>query len=343
MIPRNEHHFPKTVFILIGCLYFFSTSCSSKSDAEKGNASGFFSGKLFDADDFTQMLKSSLHAVDTSDSTWKKQKIHSVTNTLAYVYEANHFQPIWLDKRSIGDASTLLLQEIASMEKEGLNPENYHYSILSEQLKKMKGAEKLDLKSVITFDTLCTRSYLQASHDLLLGAVAAHNADSLWYHVNDTIWNASYFLINELTKNDKYVSLDSFRSKLPAYSLLCTEYKRYLELQKDSIFVLAKNKIAKGSADDSIMSSVIYSEIPWSKEYVADSNNKSSVLLRIFQKYYSLRVTGKTDSATNSYLSREPETVACIIKANLERLRWLPRSLEQEFVMVDIPMMGIVL
>ena len=148
-------------------------------------------------------------------------------------------------------------------------------------------------------DTLCTKSYLLASRDLLQGAVLPKNADSLWHHSNDSLWQP-YTLLSALGKGDAdYPSLDSFRSKYKTYTLLRDVMKKYVPLTTDSNYAKAKAAINAGGYTDSVRDAVIVAELPW-EATTSDTLSATASMLKSYQYYLGIKDHRKKDSLTQA-------------------------------------------
>jgi murein L,D-transpeptidase YcbB/YkuD len=183
---------------------------------------------------------------------------------------------------------------------------------------------------------------LQASRDLLLGAIVPKSADSLWFHANDSVWQA-YNVLAALGKAETdYPSLDSFRSKIATYRLLREAMVRYDKLAADSQYLYAKQALAKGTATDSVKDVIMTSELPWDVNADTAITTYNS-LISAYQYYIGAKNYSKKDSMTRSYLSYPIDTIACKLALNMERLRWMPQNLEPVHVLVNVPLLELFL
>ncbi len=297
---------------------------------------------LFDEDDLTDAIISALQPSEIPDSTWAKKKLHTTNEMVQHVYQVNNYQPLWLYEDGDTTLINALFNDLEDMRNDGLDPEIYGLSKLRSSLAAINNSKDLELQTLLNFDTACTHSYIQASRDLLLGKVLPKQADSLWFHANDSVWKVDETMRTEMTDNGKYYPLDSFRSKLPTYALLRSAIKQYQTLAKDSAFVKLKQTVAAGAnLTDSLRDAVILAEVPWVKESAeADTSvaGKNS-LLTAYQRYYAIKATGKLDSATKACLSRPVDSILPLMYVNMERMRWMQQSFDQLYVLVDIPLM----
>ena len=226
------------------------------------------------------------------------------------------------------------------MKWDGFDPERYSLSAIKKLKAKLDTTQHNSTLDAIAFDTLLTRSYLAAARDLLLGKIAPRKADSLWYHVNDSAWNAPHLLAGV---KDKYPSLNSFRSDLPAYALLRDEYKRYSGLANDTGFNRAIAGIGplffQDSEAQANINMVIRTEMPWVDLLMNDSVSRQQQLVTAYQEYNGIKPTGKLDSTTLRNLSLPPAEYLKKIGANMERIRWMQKQFGSLYVFVDVPLM----
>ncbi|WP_165836308.1 L,D-transpeptidase family protein [Taibaiella soli] len=333
----------KHLFLLPVLLFCFSCNESGPQKAgKKEDRVGLFENGLFNQDEFAKALQAKVPALDTTDSVYLKTKILSVQQALRYAYTRNEFSPFWVKEKGVTDAAGKLIDELAQLGDDGLDPEKYHVSDLRKQLDALKGQKSAELSAVVNFDTTCTRAYLQASRDLLIGSVPLKKADSLWYHVNDSVWSAPKLMLSKLGESDDYPGLKEFRSEIPTYALLQQTLHRYRELSKDSAYMAVKENMGT-VPKDSVVAFIAEKEIGDTYDPGNDTVSRSRQILQNYQYYNGLRMTGKKDSITVAVLSRQPDETIKMIEANMERLRWLPKKLEDEYVLVNIPMMEFML
>lgn len=278
-----------------------------------------------------------------NDSIWAKKKIFDVAQVMQKAYKDSEYYPIWLTEN--GDTSYIvrLFNELADMQNDGINTERYRLKDLRVMLNKYRAAKEVSVADVIALDTACTHSYLLASRDLLLGLVIPKQADSLWFHVNDSAW-APYGLLAAMGKGEAdYPSLDSFRSHLPTYQMLRDVQKKYTSLAADSNYIKAKAAMMTGAnTGDSILSIVLNAELPWQPES-SDSLTGTSSLLKNYQYYLGLKQTGKLDSTTRFYLANAIDSIRARAALNQERIRWMPQKIENTYLLVNVPLMELFL
>lgn len=295
--------------------------------------------KLFSKDAFIADLRQLMPQVDTLDSIFRKRGI-TLRNAGAYTYLRNDYQPFWIQENGITEAAVQLISELDSLQMDGLEPAKYRYAELSGMLERLKQG-KCSITDAITFDTTCTASYLRASHDLLFGTIVPAKADDQWFHANDSLWMAPQLLLETFFIEGKYPSLDTYRSMLPTYPLLRKEITRYNGLLADENLKSYKEAVNSIATADTYAVAIIEKEVPWlqQEENTDLPAGSKGAMIRGFQHFYGLLPSGKIDSVTAHYLARRPDTTLGLLKANMERLRWLPRTFGNQYVLVNIPLM----
>ena len=236
---------------------------------------------VVDEEDFSAQLGTTLKPVDTTSRAFKKRL--GMNEALRLTYQQNGYHPFWIREKGISGAVEKLQEELEELRWDGLVPEQYHMAAIREQAVVLKKTRHPQLAAVIAFDTLCTKAYLQASRDLLLGRLAPRSADSLWYSSNDSAWQAAAVLASRLGQQHDYPELADYRSRIRTYALLQQALREYQPSQE-------------------------------------------------------------TDTGTaGTPLPARPDSLAQVIRVNLERLRWLPQEWPEPYILVNIPQMELML
>ncbi len=322
---------PQYCLIVICCLAIFSSCRSRHRTSEKKSEKSFFESGRFDEDDFASILTDNLHLVDSNKL--------GVSNAFYEAYHSNEFFPLWLNDDGTATSADELLNDLDSIRWDGLEPERYRVSYLRQQLSSFKSQTTgtIPLADVLTLDTALTANYLKACHDLLIGTITPKDVDSLWFHSNDSTWRVDSAIA--ALKDNRYLKLDFFKSTLPTYNIARKAYRHYLMLEKDSAYS-SMHTVENKQLNDSELVTLIRKEVPWLGKPDYDTfKNETQGWIFAYQQYYGLRRIARVDSATRSYLFRSPSTNINVLRANLERLRWLPQQTDSLYVLVNIPTM----
>jgi murein L,D-transpeptidase YcbB/YkuD len=319
-------------FFICFCIFVFS--CGPQRP-RKPSPSGFVDQTFIDK------LQGMLKPVDTAG----RKHISSIADELRITYQADEYQPIWIKANYSPNASAAkLIAELEELKWDGLDPERYDLAALKKLKEKLDTTKVNSLTDAVAFDTALTHSYLAAAKDLLIGELMPKKVDSLWFHVNDTAWNAPQLLVN--SKGD-YPSLDTFRSKVPTYLLLREEYKRFTGLKTDSAFnsALACLEQTPHPGKEMVMNinALIKMTLPWVITVPDDSISEQKQLIFAYQAYRGIQMTGKLDSNTLAHLATPVDTFLCKLRANMERVRWMQKQFGSLYVVVDVPLMELFL
>lgn len=320
--------------LLLALLY---SSCGERQmDIPTEKISEVFQSSDFSHEDFAAQLKAALPAIDTNtDSTFKKGII-PLQKAFALAYQLNDYKAIWIDKDLKCERVNSLLAELDSLRFEGIDTGHYQYSLLKEYRKKAVDP-KASLSDIISFDTLCTKTYLMASRDLLLGSISSKKGDTQWHHSNDSVWKA-YTTLVSIGKSKQYSSLSAYKSKWGVYAMLQAASKHYWSL-KDNAKLLALKSELNINTSDSLLTELIQEEMPWLSATENDSLTTTQQLIRGYQYYFGQRLTGKLDSPTYRRMQLMPDSVLKQIAVNQERLRWMNQSPEATNIIVPLALM----
>ena len=290
----------------------------------------------FSYDEFIETLEKNIPPSDTTAS----DRIRPLSVELRYAYFQNDYYPIWLSHGYKADkVADQFIQELKDVYLDGLDTSRYGLPAIL-KLKDRLGRKETTLQDAIAFDTALTRCYIMVAKDLLTGYIVPKKVDSLWYHVNDSTWNITPKLTG---MQAAYASVDSFRSKVPAYKLLIEEHKHLLALAADSsllqaIDVLKNSGLVYDSNTFAAANLIIDKRAGWIKTEPNDSVSEWKQKLLAFQDFAGVRPTAKLDSATWFALQRRPDSLVPKVVANLERVRWMQQDFGNTFIFVNVPL-----
>ncbi len=324
-----------TLFLLSFLVVSLTFSGCTDSPSGGGIISIVGGGDL-DTESFARALKESFEEVPADTGVPSKKGLLTIEQALVKTYELHQYLPVWLDHAGNPKAENL----IAILQQMGATEGLPTAAAVLEKLQARKTAfGKEDLSAAIAWDKACTQAYLTASRQLLLGKLLPKQADSLWYHANDSSWNAPQILAAATDENPA-ATLDSFRSQLALYKPLQEALLHFKKLETDSVYRRLRAGAGTGTqAPDSVLELLVSTVIPSWNRYAPDSVSGTKQVIMAAQTYFGLKPTGKADSSLTACLTEAPQTWAARAEANLERLRWLPRRLEENYVRVNIPYM----
>jgi len=317
--------------LLAGILSFLPSCRDENPQAERPDVPVLKQDGAFDLSALSEHIRSGMPRVDSTDSVFRRSGFRDPQQVLHLVYQRCNYQPLWLTGSGIADAARQCIDQLDSLRFDGIPAKRYGAERLRQKLAALRPESAAD--ELLSFDTSLTLTWLKAASDLHFGLLKPRRADSLWFHANDSSWNAADILAVNWFANARTPDLSVFRSQIPLYAKLRSRYSDFLQLADDAGFNDARLSMRPG-ADSQARELIRRLMLPEAlRESPADS------LFKAYQYAYGLPQTNKLDSLTLRNLLQPADTIALKLAANMERLRWLPQRLEDRHVRVDIPLM----
>lgn len=265
---------------------------------------------------------------------FSEYNIDNASLSSVYRDEDDYF---WLEGQQLNYQARIALDFIASASAHGLDPDNYHYTLL----------KQLDLAANTTeaqlFELLLTDGLLKFIRDITVGRLDPAVVDPKW-SIPRASFDAAAYLQHALQVDNFQESLESLLPKSEQYRKLQTAVMRYQSYvdRGDWQEILDTPLLRPGDAHHNIpaiqerLAFEDNSLIPETSNLTSlyDENLKQSVLK--FQRRYSLKVDGIIGPETLSAMNVSASERLQQIKINLERLRWLPDDLGKRYIMVNL-------
>lgn len=261
-------------------------------------------------------------------------------------YEGRSHQPAWVGDRGPLPKAESLMRTIGQADREGLRPENYHLrkiEVILEQLKENKEKRKpFNPRRLVDLDLLLTDAFLIYGSHLLGGYV---NPETI--HPE---WNASRrekdlveVLQLALDSNQIEKKLKDLLPSHPGYNSLREALLTYRKLAKETDWpkIPAGPALKKGKYDErvALLKTRLLASGDLEEGLQTDENLFDDILdeaVRRFQKRHGLDIDGIVGPVTLAALNVPIEEWLRQIELNLERWRWLPQSLGERYLLVNI-------
>jgi murein L,D-transpeptidase YcbB/YkuD len=258
---------------------------------------------------------------------------------LPKLYERNNFQLIWKNLKNVND----LLNELGNIEEDGLNPEDYHLSILLVQKLYLEQSESPEPSLLADYDILLTDSLIRLIYHLYFGKVEPESLHPDWNmtrKINDT--DPVENIQRTLRSAQLADALKRIRPQLKSYNLMRTALKKYRESQEAGGWEAVPEgpTLKPGITDERIP--IIRKRLAITGHFEG-TNTKSDhfdeelekAVVR-FQKSHRLVADGAVGKNTYKALNVPVKRKIDQIRVNLERSRWISRNIPEEFIIVDI-------
>ena len=294
---------------------------------------------------FAQADSANLIIEDKIDELWTTGQLKigladiASKHWLPDLYERNGFQLLWQNPQNVKD----LLDDIASIADEGLNPEDYHLSQLLVLKLRLDGVESPDPLLLADYDILLTDSLVRLCYHIQFGKVDPESLDPAW-NMGRQVHNANP--VGAIEKRLRTATLArglaNIRPEIEYYQLLKAVLKKYRAIQDaggwqpvpegptlkagmtDRRIALLRQRLAvTGDLEGAPGDSEIYDE-------------DLEAAVRRFQTRHSLEPDGVVGKNTYAALNVTVKQKIDQIRVNLERARWVFHELPEDYVEVDI-------
>ena len=293
-------------------------------------------------------LRQRLEAVHGDAPLMVGDKPLQAAELLQSLYETREWRPIWFDDQ--GRASALQAQLLDAVDRaadHGLEPDHYHRV----ELEALLGGSPpfAGTAAVVDIELLASDGLLRLGYHLLHGRVDPESIDPDWW-LQREVPDLFEALADGRDEGpvDLVAVLDRLAPRYPAYQLL----RQRLALQRDLALNGGWSPIPEGPllrpvASDERVAALrerlaILGDLPASENgngSESPENDYSDWLVegvRAFQRRHGLEPDGIVGPRTLAELNTTPEQRVAQLRANLERWRWLPRDLGEEYLLVNI-------
>lgn len=266
-------------------------------------------------------------------------------------YESRGFSPIWIESNDLSELAYELRYEIEQSKFDGLNPQDYHYSLIQTFFKSIEENKKSgfdpSLGDLADLEFFLSDAVIRLALDLDRGKLDPSKLNQSWnIPKKSSKFDSSIFL-------QKLAEDRSLRPLLVELYPVMNAYSKGREVIRDLATRMEKNELDWSSlrVNKSIKVGESNSTVPLIRERLAFWNYSSgqdleskvydSLLFKTILKYqenHGLEADGIIGKNTLAALNQSPEDLIGKVSVNLERLRWLDDSqLMSEAILVNIP------
>lgn len=314
-------------------------------------------GQLFclsmDALAQNQPVSNQIRTLIEGDSTYfnivfDRYPLHSRTELISF-YSDRAFQPGWSKDGQLTCNALELRHLIQNASFDGLLPEDYQLDGLNIFFEKYFSGIPLTPLDLAKVDFLLSDAFTLYANHIFRGKVHPEHLHSTWEILQKgkepKVLEKLYLAVSEGNVKKQLFSL---QPKFEIYLRMRQSMKKYLELDK-KYSGKNWNEISVNEPIELLQKSEEIQNIRKRLQFWKDlkpyhmlpgtENIYDSVLyqgVKTFQERNGLHPDGVLGKATIEALNKKPKDLIKQVSVNMERLRWLPDTTVQEFILVNI-------
>ncbi len=261
------------------------------------------------------------------------------------MYMKRHYLPLWSAKEQLKPQVNQLIEVIKSVENEGLNPFDYHLFKIVKLLNEItrESQEHFQPLKVAALDLLLSDAFLTITADLAYGRVSLDTNIRAPYQFGE-----HYDLITMLEQAVKEEKLQdvikTLRPPNEGFTKMRAYLAKYRRLEKEEVWppLLNRTPLRLGMDNQVGVKSLRYKlrllgdlQETSTGSDIFDKSVEEAV--KRYQSRHGLMLTGIVDEQTKAWLNTPLKVLIKTMEINMERWRWLPRDLGDQYLLINIP------
>jgi murein L,D-transpeptidase YcbB/YkuD len=264
--------------------------------------------------------------------------------------------PLWLDSDGLShDRVGELADALASADSDAVRIEDYPIDTLTHAVEAFRSSSSVTADQLADVDVLMTTTYAALGEDLLTGQVNPRSVSQSWF-INPREEHIDSALAQTLREGPLDQAIRLIRPQDPVYDALRTQLFHYRELAaKGNWPTVPKGPPLKPGQTDSRARLTALAERLRAEGYLAEDwspvagDTTQSAAAKIqydsvlagavaqFQAHHDIGVDSMLGPETVESLNKPVTYRLGQIAGNLERYRWLPRTLGSRYIFVNVP------
>lgn len=265
-----------------------------------------------------------------------------------HLYRTFNNSLLWLTDKGVHQARvSALLNTLASADSDALDLSAYPLSQLGAALNGIDDKHPT-AQQLADADVLLSSAYVTYGEDMLTGQYAPSDLGQSW-HINPEEEHVDSALTLTLREDEFAQGLTRMRPQDPGYDSLRVELVHYRQLVANGGWpsVPDGRQLKPGDTDSPARLNALRARLRAEGYDVGDSttgggrpnvyDRQLAGAVGEFQARHSIGVDSMLGQETLDAINLPAEYRLAQIAANLERYRWLPRSLGQRYILVNVP------
>ncbi len=257
-------------------------------------------------------------------------------------YKRQNHMPVWSSNSDILLRAKLLTDTIMEVPEHGLNSEFYHLTAIRKLIDQIEQDEHADIQALTALDLLLTDAFLKIGQHLSSGCIDPVSIEVKWFVLPAKL-AMDVILDDALKDNSIRESLLYLLPHQQRYEQLKKRLEHYRDLAADGgwpsihLSILLKRGVNNGMVRQLrkrlIASGDMKDDINIEAEYF-DGILEQAV--KSFQKRHALKPDGIVGPDTVKEMNISARKRLRQMEVNLERMRWMSRSLGHRYIEVNI-------
>ena len=251
--------------------------------------------------------------------------------TLRRFYPVRDFAPIWISADGLEPHAEAFMEWLASEpRRQGLRPEHYHLDALESLPQDRAGA-------LVDMELALSDAFLIVGSHFLAGRLNPETLDSEWVASRRHLDLAP---VLDRAATGAGALLESLLPTAPEYHALVAYLEKYRQLRDSSVWPVVEQgpTIRKGETGPRVAQLIERLRAGGDLDSVAANDFDATVesAVRRFQSRHGLTADGLVGRGTLAALNVPIQSRINQIIVNLERWRWLPETLGERYIIVNI-------
>ncbi len=278
--------------------------------------------------------------------------LHVSAATIEF-YRGRDWQSAWVGPKNLLAQGNALHEALGRAWEDGLPPERYRYDVATAVLAGVEEtgdahlSDSLAVLHLADLDVLLTEGFNRLAHDLVMGMLEPAEAG-----LDDRIAGdeppGGTIIRRVIAGEDPAELVRELRPSLPQYERMRTALLAFKEAEVGGgwSWVEADTTLQKGDRGESVallrqrlMAGVDVEEAVLAEAGVSDPTFFDPDLERAVQRFqarHAVQADGVVGATTLRELNHTVEEWIAELRLNLDRWRWLPKSLGERYVLVNI-------
>lgn len=274
------------------------------------------------------------------------------------LYERYADRPFWLEGDGLNARARALIGAVAEARRDALPLDSYPLARLHQALTTLDDERRPSAEQLAEAEMLLSAVYVSLTEDMLTGALDPGEVSQAW-HIEPTATEVDSALVRSFRHGDLAASLAALQPQGDDYALLRRELERYRQLVEAGgwtpvpagevlkpgdrgdparLQALAARLQAEGYlGGDAAPAVTPVSQSPARQPAANVYDQRLAGAVAAFQARHNIVVDSILGGETLESLNLPADYRLGQIAANLERQRWLPRSLGSRYVYVNVP------